>query len=388
MQIQDLLMLSARNTVRAGTRTVLCVLAICIGITSVGLITAIGNTAGDSIQKELDQIGIRGVAIYPDSEDILSEAALMLFSQSDAIQTFMPLALTAGSARLRNTTSAVGIIGVDEQLSEVLLLQVLHGTLPTKGQVAAGEKILVIDESFARQAYGRTNVVGKSLTLSVNGITETLSVCAVIQSQSAGISALVGGNLPYFVYIPHTTLTKISSSIPVNKILALPEADANFDQLMERLFKITGLTFHYENMSQYLDIVGNISSVLTMLISGVAGISILVGGIGVMNAMFSSIDARTREIGIYRALGAKRRDIIKTILAESVLLCLIGGFLGIAIQSILIFILEKWTGIAISLQMGDMLISIITATICGICVGWIPAIRAANLDPIQAIREE
>ncbi len=389
MQSRDLLTLSIRNVVRAGTRTTLCVLAICIGIASVSMIMTLGNTAGDAIQGELDQIGIRGVIIYPTSGGSLSDTALQVFASSEAIQTYMPIALTAGSARLRNIRSNVGIIGVDERLSQMFSLRVLHGALPTKGQISSAEKVIVIDEFFAKKAYQRTNVVGKKVVLSLNGVTESLEICAVIASQSSGLSALFSGNLPYLLYLPYSTLTNLSPSIAPDKIIALPSSDnANFDILTRKLTKHTGLQFHHENMSQYLNSVGKISTVLTALISGVAGISILVGGIGVMNAMFSSIDARTKEIGIYRALGAKRRDIVKMILLEAIILCLSGGILGIATQCSITFLVNQLIGITLHTQPAGMLIGIVCATICGISVGWIPAMRAANLDPIQAIRKE
>lgn len=391
MSLPDQILLALNNVARAGTRTVLCVLAICIGIASISTITSLGTTAGDAVQTELNNIGVRGVAVYTKSGEALSEEALQVMAQTKEISAYMPLILTSGSVKLRSHTSAVGILGVDQRLDQVFQLTVLHGTLPTRGQVAVGERIAVIDEELAQKAYMRTNVVGKEIWILVNGVTEKLKVCAVIRSQSAGVSALLGGNVPHILYIPYTALNALSADLKTDKAIVIPDnVDSTLlsEGLIKRLERISNTTFHYENLDHYLSTFSSITNILTVLIGGVAAISVIVGGLGVMNTMMASIDARTREIGIYRALGAKRRDIIHIFLIESVFLCLIGGLLGIFLNWSLFFVASRVFAVRIKLQTGGVLLSIAMASLCGVCFGWLPAIRAANLDPIQAIRSE
>lgn len=391
MSLPDQILLALNNVARAGTRTVLCVLAICIGIASISTITSLGTTAGDAVQTELNNIGVRGVAVYTKSGEALSEEALQVMAQTKEISAYMPLILTSGSVKLRSHTSAVGILGVDQRLDQVFQLTVLHGTLPTRGQVAVGERIAVIDEELAQKAYMRTNVVGKEIWILVNGVTEKLKVCAVIRSQSAGVSALLGGNVPHILYIPYTALNALSADLKTDKAIVIPDnVDSTLlsEGLIKRLERISNTTFHYENLDHYLSTFSSITNILTALIGGVAAISVIVGGLGVMNTMMASIDARTREIGIYRALGAKRRDIIHIFLIESVFLCLIGGLLGIFLNWSLFFVASRVFAVRIKLQTGGILLSITMASLCGVCFGWLPAIRAANLDPIQAIRSE
>ena len=191
MTLPEQILLALKNVVRAGTRTVLCVLAICIGITSVNLIVSIGGMAGESIQSELEQIGVRGVALYTKTGVSFSPEAVQAIAQTEEVAACMPLILTNGSVRLRSQRSNAGILGIDERLDQVFHLTVLHGKLPSKGQVAAGEKIVVVDEELAQKAYKRSNVVGKTLWISVNGIHEKLQICAVIRSQSENIAHIV-----------------------------------------------------------------------------------------------------------------------------------------------------------------------------------------------------
>lgn len=389
MTLPEQILLALKNVVRAGTRTVLCVLAICIGITSVNLIVSIGGMAGESIQSELEQIGVRGVALYTKTGVSFSPEAVQAIAQTEEVAACMPLILTNGSVRLRSQCSNAGILGIDERLDQVFHLTVLHGKLPTKGQVAAGEKIVVVDEELAQKAYKRSNVVGKTLWISVNGIHEKLQICAVIRSQSENIAHIVGGNIPHFIYLPYTTLKTLSADLNTDKVLMVTKNSDPItvsEALVNRLERLSGIVYQYENLDQYLSSFSKITNILTVMIGGVAAISVIVGGLGVMNAMTASIEARTREIGIYRALGAKRRYIILIFLIESVFLCLIGGFMGIVFHWILLTILGTLLKIRVAFRINGIILSIAMAILCGVGFGWLPAMKAANLDPIQAIR--
>ena len=389
MTLPEQILLALKNVVRAGTRTVLCVLAICIGITSVNLIVSIGGMAGESIQSELEQIGVRGVALYTKTGVSFSPEAVQAITQTEEVAACMPLILTNGSVRLRSQRSNAGILGIDERLDQVFHLTVLHGKLPSKGQVAAGEKIVVVDEELAQKAYKRSNVVGKTLWISVNGIHEKLQICAVIRSQSENIAHIVGGNIPHFIYLPYTTLKALSADLNTDKVLMVTKNSDPItvsEALVNRLERLSGIVYQYENLDQYLSSFSKITNILTVLIGGVAAISVIVGGLGVMNAMTASIEARTREIGIYRALGAKRRYIILIFLIESVFLCLIGGFMGIVFHWILLTILGTLLKIRVAFRINGIILSIAMAILCGVGFGWLPAMKAANLDPIQAIR--
>lgn len=391
MNLPDQILLALKNILRAGTKTVLCVLAVSIGISSVSLIISLGSATGASVQAELQQIGVRGIAIYTSNGEPISEASMQVLAQTEGIEASMPLILTSGSVKLRNEVSAAGILGIDHHLDQVFQVTVLHGALPKRGQVIAGEKITVIDEELAQKAYHRSNVVGKDLWISVNGISEKLKICAVIRSQSAGVSALLGGNIPHILYLPHTTLSTLSSDLKTDKAVIISN-NGNDTQLPEklvrRLTRLSGIPYAYENLDHYFDSFSKITFIVTVLISGVAAISLFVGGLGMMNTMIASVDSRTREIGIYRALGAKRRDIIRVFLIESVLLCLIGGLFGLALSGGVFLVIRMILEYPLDLHRDGVLIGLATAGLCGLSFGWLPAVRAANLDPIRAIRSE
>lgn len=390
MTWNEQLLMAIRNVLRAGSKTLLCVLAVCIGIGSVGLTSSLGSSAGSAVNAELRQIGIRGYVFYEKSGDAFSEEAMQVFAQQEGVQSYMPLILSTAGIRLRDQTATAGVLGIDEHLGQVFDLELLHGALPVRGQILENARIAVIDSELAQKAYKRTNVVGKTLLVQLNGATQKLKICAVIQSQAAGVSALFGGSIPHLIYLPYTTLSDFSSQLKTDKVIVSLEENAASisQQLLERLAQVTGRKYRAENLNQYLSSLSNISSILTLLISSIASISLIVGGLGVMNTMIASVETRTREIGIYRALGARQRDIVGIFLLEALVLCVIGGILGILLDGLLLFAINRIVGVHISLQAKSMLSGLALAVSCGLLFGWLPALRAAKLDPICAIRSE
>lgn len=382
-------LIALKNVTRAGVRSKLCVLAICVGITSVSSVLSFGLFAGSTVEAELGRIGIGGVAVYHKAGESLTERAVAAIADAPGVKASMPLILASGTVQLRNLSSSAGVLGIDEHLSDVFQLEVCHGNLPNAVQVRSAEKVVIIDTDFAQSVYQRTNVVGKTLYLTINGWTEALEICAVIRSQSSGVSMMLGGQLPYFVYLPYTTLCTLDPSLCTDKIIAnVEDTTQNVPLLMERLERIAPQTYAFENLNQYMDSFLVITDAIALLIGGVAAISVVVGGLGVMNTMISSLDARTREIGIYRALGATKRSIVKTFLWESLLQCSAGGIAGVLCSAIFMYLIRLLFSIPITFQWESLLISFGIAIICGIIFGILPALRAARLDPIRAIRTE
>lgn len=390
MQFPDLFILSLKNVSRAGMRTRLCVLAICIGITSVTTVLGFGRTAEQRVAEELDQIGIRGLAFYTKSGSEFPEDAIDVIAQTEGVSAVMPLSLSTGSLSLRTLRSSAGILGVNEQLSQVFHLELLHGTLPTIQQIRSAAKVVVIEDTLAQQVYSRTNIVGKSIYISAGSVYEKMEICGVIRSQSESFSTLIGTKLPYLVYLPYTTLQMLTPNTAMDKTIAsVDRQQPGIEQaVLKKLNQTSEEEYLCENLDQYVEGFTNITAIVSVLISGIAAISVIVGGIGVMNAMVSAVDARTREIGIYRALGAKKRDIVGTYLLEAIILCLTGGIYGILLDIVIFQLIERVSGIPLELPTQCICISLCAAVFCGIVFGLLPAVRAAKLDPIQAIRME
>ncbi len=390
MQVLDLFLLAWRNVHRAGIRTRLCVLAICIGITSVTTVLGVGGTAEQRVTQELERIGISGLAFYTKSGNAFPEDAIQVIAQSDGVTAVMPMSMSSGTISLRTLRSTAGILGVNEHLDQVFQLEVLHGKLPTMQQIRGQARVVVIEDTLAEKVYQRTNIVGKRIYVSAGGVYEKLEICGVIRSQSESFASLIGTELPYLIYLPYTTLQTMTTAATTDKmIVSVDREQPDIEQtVLENLNRLSQEEYLCENLDQYVDSFTTITSIVSLLISGIAAISVIVGGIGVMNSMVSAVDARTREIGIYRALGAKKQDIIGTYLFEAILLCLSGSIYGILLNVAIFLILGRFLGIVMGFSLNHAGISLGAAIICGILFGLLPAIRAARLDPIQAIRTE
>ena len=380
----DLWQLSLRSITRSGAHTILCVLAICIGITSVTLILGIGDAASNAVRQEVDQIGIQGAALYHKKGLALPDEVIEVVAKADGIRGVIPFSITTGSIQLRNLRTNAAIIGIEQPVDDLLNLNVLYGSLPTIQQLHSGEKIAVIDADFARKAYKRENVIGKMLRIYVNGTSEELEICGVIQSQSEGIS-MFGLQMPHLIYMSNKVLQAIAPDVKTSNLLMDGEEGKlteTSEQVLEQIRKLFGDVYKLENISHYMDSFFASATTGTRMIGGVAAISIIVGGIGVMNAMISSVERRTREIGIYRALGANKRMIIALYLWEAILLCVIGGVCGLVISFAGLQLLH------ITPRLRTAAFSILIAVGCGILFGILPAMKAMRMDPIQAIRSE
>lgn len=390
MSYLDLLTLSGKNVLRAGNRTILCVLAICIGIASVSAVLSLGMAAGNTVQGELDRIGIDGVVFYPKTGYCITDEVVDCVAQMKNVSAVMPLTIVSGTVTLRNVRSNAGILGIDASLDDIFQLDVLYGTLPSAQQIRTGEKIVVIDEELARKAYQRENIIGKELTVTVKGISEKMKICAVIRSQSASLSMLLGSQLPYLVYLPYTALSEMSHTIQNDKLMVSLESEEkeSVDHIQTILNRRFEGSYQYENLNQYLDSFDTIMNTISFFISGIAGISVIVGGLGVMNAMVSAVETRTREIGIYRALGAKKRMIVQNFVLEAILLCLTGGIFGMIVSRLSVFLIEHLLNFKIMFQWNIVFVGLGLSVACGVLFGIMPAIRAAQLDPIKAIRTE
>lgn len=388
MKWNDMLLLAGKNLAHTGIRAWLCLLAVCIGMTSVSTVFSLGSAAEQGIAEQLDRIGISGLAFYsPDSLDI-QEELLDAVRDVQAVSAAMPLSILSGEVRLRNRKSAAGIFGIDSSLGEIFHLEVLHGALPTAAQVSQREKIAVVDADFAEAVYHRTNIVGKEIRLTVADITEVFTICAVIRSQSASLSALLGSALPCIVYVPYTAAQTMTVSGTPDKITVAVEGEALgqvADQVQQLLQRKTNASISYENLNQYLSSFTGITRAVASLVRGIAVISIIVGGIGVMNTMVASVDARMQEIGIYRALGAGKREILLLFLTEALLLCILGGVCGMLLSRLLLSMIAALTRILPDTLRTSYGISFASAALCGIFFGILPAYRAARLDPIQAM---
>lgn len=392
MRLRDILRFSFENILRGGRKAVLSVLAIAVGIFSVCLISGAGTLASSEIEARITETGLGGITVFPSKtgESTISKAQLdALTHEIDGLRAVTPFTIQNAALIHRGKQRSVALIGVNPAISEVFTLRLLHGRLFSQADMAADSAYLLIDTRMADLLYARENVVGKSLQLNIEGRTLRAEIIGVIASQKEGLEGMLGVSLPNLIYVPYTLLDSIAGSTQTEQIALSCFAEADPETTAEAVVRYLHLSNHtkykYENLNRYISSLYEIMDILQVFIEGVAGVSLLVGCLGIMNCMLYTIDARSCEIGICKALGEPRSSILLRYLTEAVIICMLGSLCGISATKIILWFLKGFTGIGLHIPVRTLIQSTGLAFVCGILSGILPALRASNLDPIEVI---
>ena len=397
MKLRDIWYISLINTIRNLKKTLLSSVAIAIGVASLVLIAAVGNGAYTVAESELAKLGIDGLSLRledADSKELDAAYAEALEADVPGVRSAMPFKLKYGSSKLLKATNDTVIWGIGAKMVETMDLRLLYGREISSSDIVSNARVAVIDEEYAFQTYRRTNIVGKTIRLYVGEHWENYEIIGVIGSQTEALNAIIGTEIGAFVYIPYTSMNESSDENGVEQIAircmdnteasTVAEAAENY---MARMSPTEG-RYVAENITGYLDRVKGIVQLIKLLVMAIGGISLIVAGVGVMNGMLAGIEARRREIGIYLAVGAIPRDIILNILLEAIFICIFGGIAGCVFGLIGASIIGHAIAIPCTVGVGDLVSSLCVSGLCGILFGTIPAMKAANLDPIQALNRE
>ena len=391
-------------------RSLLTILGIVIGVASVIALLSIGESAGASITGEIESIGTNVIYILKgnDEEDVsnpedltLRDAeALASSARTSKIAYVAPVVSGASEISYSDVGVESSISGITPDYQFVQNLTMAEGEFITDSQVEGRSAVVVLGPQIAETLLGRSSgVVGQTIRIGgypyrVVGVTE-----------EKGGSAF--NNPDNNVYIPistaQTRLPRSGSSTSVQYILVsvaqAEDADAAIDQITtvlratHRIPPRNPNDFSILNQQDFLAVAASITNVLTIFLGGIGAISLLVGGIGIMNIMLVSVTERTREIGLRKALGARKIDILTQFLTESVMLSMIGGILGIALGwgiSLVVsqIAIQSGTMLDINVTLNSILLATLFSAAVGIFFGYYPANRAASLAPVEALRYE
>lgn len=390
------------NRIRSG----LTILGIVIGIGSVIAMVAIGQGAQASIESSISSIGSNLITVTPGNQKSFGagpsagqgSAQSLTTADADALKDLQGVKAVAAEvtkryqvvAGAKNTNTTIDGTVVD--YVQVKSLEMEEGNFLTDQDNKSMNRVAVLGPSTRDDLFGSsTSAIGKTIMINkspfrVIGVTKT-----------KGGSGF--GNQDDRIYVPIITVQKLMvgddyvSNINVSAVdqasLATVQ-QAITDTLLAR-HKITDpaqADFRTMNQADIAATASSITSTFTMLLSAIAGISLLVGGIGIMNMMLTNVTERTREIGLRKAIGAKPNDISNQFLAEAVMLTFLGGLIGIILGWGLAQIVSKFAGIATSISMSSVLLAFGVSAGIGIVFGYYPARRAAKMSPIDALRFE
>lgn len=399
---------SVRSAIRAlrGNllRTALTMLGIIIGIASVILIISLGQGASSSITSQVSSLGTNLIFVVPGNQQPgRPPVSTNTLTYDDAIalsdKTRLP---SIGNVSAQVTTNAEVVANGQNNNTTVLGVGTLYADINSL-EMEQGEFITPEDES----GYGRVAVLGPLVVEDLFGVdSNPIGETITIKSRSfrvIGVTKEKGStgfsNPDETIYVPVTTAMKVLLGQDFVQAISLQAIDVQrVDETMDEIrtflldqHKITDPTladFTIRSSKDALSTINNITGVLTGMLAGIAAISLVVGGIGIMNIMLVTVTERTKEIGLLKAIGAKRKDILTQFLIESIVLTVSGGVVGIVTGVSLSYLITRFLPIPFIMQPTAILLAVGVSTIVGVVFGIYPAQRAAKLSPIEALRYE
>ena len=375
-------------------RAALTMLGIIIGVMALVVLVSLVGGATSSVTDAVSGLGtsMLTVSISDDKGMPLNLETVNGYMEEDGIGLVAPYISTAVTASGDEESGEVTVYGATPAFYDVQDMQLVMGRFLKTSDVDNHTYVCVINETAATELIGYVDCVEQAISL--NGVEYTI-VGVLSDNEDSLTSMMSSGSLA--VYLPYTSLLRLSDSLnsevtsfyvsaPENGTMETVEA-AMTDLLMER-FEDDDDAFTVSSQSVLEDTMSSITSILTILLGGIAAISLVVGGIGIMNIMLVTVTERTREIGIRKAIGASRGTILSQFLMEAVVLCMLGCALGIFLSWA---ILQTVTTVVSSLNMtfsldgGVVLIAVVFCFVIGVVFGLYPANKAAKMKPIDAL---
>ncbi len=414
MRIRDSFATAIGGLKHGRMRAVLTMLGIVIGISSVIILMSIGQSAQDYILNQVQSIGSNLIFVIPGGSSgskfsapasaqgivikTLVKADLDALKRETSIAAAAPVVSGQAQAFYGDNSVSVGYQGTTADLFPIRALTLKEGYALTSDDVNAFNHVAVIGPDLAKTLFGSLDPIGKYIRLG----NVSFRVSGILSKGGIGPGGVDQGNL---VIIPVTVAQSEMQGITYYNMLVIEgNNDYNIDFVQSRIKSVLrqghGITdpnkddFTIRTQADALAILGSITSVLTLFLTAIACISLVVGGVGIMNIMLVSVTERTKEIGLRKAVGATDNDILQQFLVESVLLTFLGGLIGIIVGAIVVTIIyfgitlftsTEWT---FALPMSAILIAVAVSTITGLLFGIYPARKAGRKSPMEALRYE
>lgn len=403
-QIWEYIKIALLNIKNNKGRSVLTMLGIIIGISSVIMVISIGNGVRGQINEELEGLGGGLIAFYVDST---RKDTTVTFDQSDFdlineqiahVKGVTPQVGSWGTAEGPKGDFDISITGGTTGLQYYSTDPIVKGKYFSQNDYDAGHNVCVITESNAVALFGTTDVIGMSFDVTLWGVTQEMRIVGIRKDNASALVSMGYGDTTISAEAPMTFLAnKFGLYIDeISQFYVIAESSEYATEVASKTLKLLENRHDVrgenqimmESFTDYTEQFDTILGFITLFISFVAAISLLVGGIGVMNIMLVSVTERTREIGIRKALGARTGSVLLQFLAEAGIITLLGGLIGIILGVLGAFGLCSLIGITASIDAGTVIMASLFSCGVGIFFGIYPAKKAARLSPIEALRHE
>lgn len=401
MSITTLIKIALKALFRNRMRTFLSVLGIVIGVAAVITMVAMGEGSKKSIKDQMTSMGTNAIIIMPNrdrrggvqmesTESLEEEDVLELREKATYINAVSPMITVSGQAIVGNNNSPTQLSGVSSDYLKIRNYEIEDGVM-FDDEADRMAKVCVIGQSVIKNLFPEGNPIGK--TIRYKSI--PLKVIGTLKLKGSGD---FGQDQDDVIFTPYQTVMKrFSATTNIRQIYCNSIGEGYAEKATEEIMGIlkerrswTRPTdpFRVFTQEEMITMVTSTSDMLSLVLTAIAGISLLVGGIGIMNIMYVSVTERTKEIGLRMAIGARGRDILLQFLIESIMISLLGGFVGIALGIAASEIVKSVLNWPMIVSATSVMVSFGVCFATGVFFGWYPARKASRLDPIEALRFE
>ena len=375
-------------------RAFLTMLGIIIGVMALVILVSLVNGATSTVTDTISSLGtnLLTVTVSDDKGQPISLSDLAEFSETDGVGQTAAWQSESAVGKYGSNAETVQLYGTTAAYYNIQGLSMLLGRYIKSADVENASNICVINENAAQELIGYSDCIGEEISL--NGI--KFKVVGVLEDNDDSLTAVFSSN-SLAVYIPYTSLVRLSSSVS-SKITSFyvsaetdgttAEAESAMYSILYERFAQDEDAFEIDTQDALEDTMSSVTSILAILLGGIAGISLIVGGIGIMNIMLVTVTERTREIGIRKAIGASRGVILQQFLLESVVLCMLGCAIGIFLSwgtLRIISVVVASLDLTFKMNGAVVLIAVLFCFIIGVGFGLYPANKAAKMKPIDAL---
>ena len=391
-------MLSFRMALRSISankmRAALTMLGIIIGVMALVVLVSLVNGATSSVTDAVSSLAndLLTVTISDDKGYPVRLEDLESWSkENESIGIMAPTATASVTGKYGADSGSFTVYGTTSDYYGIEGLQLTMGRFLNRADLESNTRVCVLNYAAATDLIGYVDCIGEEVSL--NGMKYT--VIGVLSEDENLMSSMRGGS--YTAYVPYTSLLRLSTTVTEDitefvvspgKTVTVEQTEETLDKLLNDRFQEDSDAYTISSMDVMEEAMGSITSVLSILLGGIAGISLIVGGIGIMNIMLVTVTERTREIGIRKAIGANRGTILRQFLVEAVLLCMLGCAIGIFLSwSILRVVAVVVSSLSISFKLNGtvVLIAVLFCFFIGVVFGLYPANKAAKMKPIDAL---
>lgn len=385
-------------------RAFLTMLGIIIGITSVISISALGESSKAIINKQFDSFNKNMAVIFmgynqdrdSTENDYFTPEDLDLVNErfADKIEYLAPYASASSTVAYGNKTDTVSLQGVSNDYSKMQAVNVAKGRFLNQSDIDAKKTVAVINQKLSQKLFHNANPIGNEIKVLIEGMPSYLTVVGVYEEEDSLFSAALGSDST-MVYTPYSLFNSSIEHMYMIQFKVKDEVSDDVNQIadsvaryLERAKGIEEGFYQAQTVEGQQAMINNMLGTLSLAIAAIGGISLLVGGIGIMNIMLVSVTERTREIGIRKSLGARKKDILMQFLIESMIVSALGGIIGILLGITASTAVAIWLDIPNPVTPVIILGTVAFSAMVGIFFGIYPANKAAKLDPIDALRYE